>query len=321
MSSSGSKQPIIENTNWLGPAFVAFGAILWATDALFRSHLTQNFSPLFIVTCTHTLCLLFTLPLFLKQWPSLKIFRKKEWFAISFIAIGGSALAMLCFTKAFALTQNYNIPILLQKLQPLIALMLARYFLKEKIGLSFLLFAALAIYGAYLLSFGDMNAFSGLLSARKEVVLYTLLAAAIWGGCTVASRFLLTERSYLVITSARYVIATVFLWVCILITGESSQISSFKTNDIQSFLLMAYIPGLFALFIYYHGMQSTKASLATLCELAFPLSAVFINWYFLNSKLSSQQILGALMLLFSVTFLTWRSQKSSLPQSSTAVVK
>lgn len=68
---------------------------------------------------------------------------------------------------------------------------------------------------------------------------------------------------------------------------------------------MAWGPGYLALVVYYKGLEGTQASVATLCELAFPVGAVLINWVFLDSPLSLQQILGAVLLVGSVTWLSY----------------
>ena len=217
---------------------------------------------------------------------------------------------MTFFTLAFASTKNYNIPILLQKLQPLIAIGLARLLLKEQVSRYFIPLAFLSLVGAYLISFGDLEILKSISDTRFETVIYTLLAAAIWGSCTVASRHLLKKESFLLITASRYIFATVLLLILTLSLGYSSQVQMIDSFDLKYFALMALFPGLVALLIYYYGVESTSASVATLCELSFPLGAVAINWLFLDSPLSSSQILGTILLLASVTAINLKEQKT-----------
>ena len=67
---------------------------------------------------------------------------------------------------------------------------------------------------------------------------------------------------------------------------------------------MALIPGLAALLLYYAGLRSTKASLASIGELAFPVTAVIANWLLLDIRLTPSQLLGGIILVTSVTLLT-----------------
>ena len=61
-------------------------------------------------------------------------------------------------------------------------------------------------------------------------------------------------------------------------------------------VLLALIPGLLGLLLYYRGLSGTKASYATLAEISFPASAVILNWAFLGVGVSANQILGFLLL-------------------------
>ena len=48
---------------FFGPLLVFVAAVLWATDAPFRTHLTADLSSSFIVLAEHTVNLLFVLPI------------------------------------------------------------------------------------------------------------------------------------------------------------------------------------------------------------------------------------------------------------------
>src|SRR5581483_1958006 len=120
----------------IGPYLIFFAAMLWATDAPFRVHLTQDLPSNFIVMMEHFFDVLVVLPILLMNLGSLKLLKAKEWAAVLVIAIGGSALASVAFTQAFHYV-NPSVAILLQKLQPLIAIGLASGLLKEKLNSKF----------------------------------------------------------------------------------------------------------------------------------------------------------------------------------------
>jgi drug/metabolite transporter (DMT)-like permease len=52
---------------------------------------------------------------------------------------------------------------------------------------------------------------------------------------------------------------------------------------------------------YYAGLKRTPASVTTLVELLFPISAVLLNALFLGVKLDLNQLAAGALLLFSVT--------------------
>src|SRR3989344_7852427 len=134
------------------PFLVLLAAMLWASDAPFRLHLTKELSSNFIVLAEHFVDVLFVLPILLMNLSELKKLTYKEWAAVLFIAIGGSAVASIAFTEAFHYL-NPSVAILLQKLQPFIAIALAGAFLKERFTSRFWIWAVIAIFGAYIISF------------------------------------------------------------------------------------------------------------------------------------------------------------------------
>src|SRR5262245_12796126 len=84
------------------PWLVFIAAMLWATDAPFRVHLTKEVSSSFIVLAEHFIDVLFILPVLWWKRKEIKSLGNKERLAVIVIAVGSSALASVAFTKAFA---------------------------------------------------------------------------------------------------------------------------------------------------------------------------------------------------------------------------
>jgi drug/metabolite transporter, DME family len=66
-------------------------------------------------------------------------------------------------------------------------------------------------------------------------------------------------------------------------------------------LIMALLPGLIAMLIYYEGLKKTPASVATFVELVFPVAAIAVSTAFLGSQLSATQLVSAAVLMAAVT--------------------
>jgi drug/metabolite transporter (DMT)-like permease len=286
----------------LGPWFVTFSAILWAMDAPFRKYLTTQLSSTTIVLMEHILICICILPIFLPRLSELKKLNFKEWLSVIFIGFGGSALATVLFTQSFHYL-NPTVAILLQKLQPLIAIGLAFWILEEKLSKDFWVWAVVAIFGAYLVSFPDLK-LTGFAWQANLGVLLALGAAFFWGGSTVFGRFVLRKVSFQMMTSLRFLSALVFLFFINVYYKTLPELKLTTSKDWFFVFMTAIVAGFVSLLIYYYGLRSTKASVATLCELAFPFSAVVVNWIFLKSTLSWMQILGGLILLFAITRLS-----------------
>lgn len=301
-----------------GPYLIFAAAMLWATDAPFRVHLTKDLSSNFIVLVEHFFDVLIVLPILLMNLKVFKALSLKQWGAVLFIAIGGSALASVAFTQAFHYV-NPSVAILLQKLQPLIAIGLAATFLKENFNSKFWLWTILALFGAYLISFAGFKAqlFPGeTLNPNLMGVGLALIAAFFWGGSTVMGRYMLSSVNFKVMTSLRFTLAFVFLLFMNLYQKSIPQLSTVTKTDWLFLLIVAITSGVVSLFIYYKGLETTKASVATLAELGFPMAAVIVNWVFIpNSALVWPQIVGMGVLLFAIFSLSRYNQQQAIKAS------
>lgn len=291
-----------------GTFLIFLAAMLWATDAPFRVALLKDLSPHFVVLAEHFFNVLVVLPLL---WMKRSVFlslTKGEWAALAVIAVGGSAIATFAFTLAFAYV-NPSVAILLQKLQPLIAITLASLMLGERRNPGFWLWAAISLTAAYLISFpaGIPRLYEGeQFNPHLIGVGLAALAAFLWAVSTVLGKKLLRRVDFTAVTAMRFCIAFIFLLIFNAFTGHLGEARVASGADWINLCIIALVSGAASLGMYYYGLRTTKASVATLAELGFPLAAMLINALFLGEKLALTQILASLALLFSI----WRLGKA-----------
>ena len=263
----------------------------------------------------HLLLLPPSLWLLWEQRAEVRRLTKGQWLALAIIGGGGSVLATVAFTRAFMVSTNVSVPVLIQKTQPCFALLLARTLLGESLPRSFWLLALVAFVGAYLLSFGTMSP-SAILSAMDlGAIGLAFLAAATWGSCTVIGRLVVKNLSFATVTALRFVLGSIAAACALYLSPEWQQSLNASSENFmlhwRPFAGMAYLSGFVPMLIYYRGLQTTKASVATLCELSFPLVAVALNWILLGASLSWSQLVGGGLVVLAVTTLAWRSQPAA----------
>ncbi len=301
------------NGSYVGVLLVALGAALWGTDAILRVPLLEMMSPPAIVLSEHLVLLLYSVPAVVLGWTILRRLGPSEWVALLVISWGGSALATLLFTTAFVLG-NPTVVILLQKTQPLFAIALAHVLLRERLRRAYWPCFAVAVVGAYLISFGGfVEPFEALGSVQALPALLTLGAAILWGSSTALGRFVLKDVPFHTLTGARLLFALPVLWVIVLAQGSLGQVGAGFTAEPARVALLALIPGLLALLLYYRGLSGTKASYATLAEISFPASAVILNWVFLGVGVSANQLLGFGLLWAAILALGYLNARDPLP--------
>ena len=293
---------------WKGPFFIALASLGWATDALFRDPLGKKLDALWIVLLEHIAALVFLLIWALIQYRK-KLFSLnfKEWLSALIVGAGGSGIATLFFTASFK-DVNPSVAILLQKLQPVIVVLLAALFLKERPAPGFYRWALVALLAGIGISYPDLDFGSllqGKMSFHSRGIFYALGAAAIWAVSTVAGKHFVSNRPVVFVTFWRYFFGTAALFAIHRATQPTFPSAALSQNDVVLGLgYITLIPGIVSMIFYYVGLSKTTASVATFAELLFPVAAVALNTLILKTPLLPAQLFAAAILLYAVTRIT-----------------
>ena len=299
----------------MGVLFIVLATIFWSLDTLIRYPLLfSGVQASQIVFIEHLiLVLIFLIFIFIKKQ---KVdFLKKHFFSFLIIGCCGSALGTLAFTQAFSIV-NPSLVIVLQKLQPIVAIILARLVLNETIPKHFLKLGLLSIFGALLISWTDLinsiNLFQNSKNLMNQSQLFgyglVVLSVVSWGASTVFGKKLDREKlSVEHIMFGRFFYGLIALVLLIFLSAD--QTWSLDFNHVSKIFLMVLLSGLIGMYFYYKGVQSLSARVVALAELFFPVSAILINWIFLNKPINTIQIVGALILLTSTTILQFNNNR------------
>ncbi|MBU0559190.1 MAG: DMT family transporter [Bacteroidetes bacterium] len=286
--------------------YVFFAASLWGVDAIIlRPALYSLPVPLVVFIESSVVALLLT-PILIKNFDSLKQLQLKDWIAFGGVALFGGTIGTMSITKALFYVNfvNLSIVVLIQKLQPIFALILASFILKEKLPRIFFLWALIAIIGAYLLTFGSK--LPNLETGDKTIyaALFALLAAFSFGFSTVLSKRALRNVTFTVGATLRFSFSAIIMLFISTITNELSAISDVSTEQVIVFGIIAFTSGGFAIFLYYYGLKRIPASVATIAELAFPFTAILLEYLIRGNIMDSIQWLGAFILIISIIRVT-----------------
>jgi len=285
-------------------ALVVAGAAMWGLDPLFRSGLTTQLPAASIVLIEHLLPVILVFPLAVRGIRRARArFDVRDWITLTILGFGSSALATVLFTVALTIGfahDNATTPVLLQQIQPLVAIAAAWLVLRERPRPLFGLFLIGGLVGAYLIAFKDPAAINPL---EWQPAILSVGAALLWGLGTVLGRRLSSVVPFGELTALRL---TVGLIAAFAIAGSRDEITPLLSLDLpsmSSLVALALVPGLFSLLVYYRGLRGTPASAATLGELSFPLTALLVGYVALHESLSTSQWVGVLVLAATVTAL------------------
>ncbi|MCW9065383.1 MAG: DMT family transporter [Ignavibacteriaceae bacterium] len=300
-----NKKKIIKEDR-VAPLFVIIGASLWGVDGIILRPSLYSLPVPLVVFIESAIVAIILSPYFIRKIPSLKAIDYKDWLTFFLVALLGGAIGTMAITKAlfFVNFVNLSVVILLQKLQPVFAITLAAIFLKERLQIKFFFWAALAIIGAYFMTFGiNLPDFS---AGDKTTIaaLFALLAAFSFSSSTVLSKRALRNVSFEMGTFLRFLFSTVIMFVIVIALGDMGSVSDITTKQVIIFLIIAFSTGGAAIFLYYYGLKRITASVASICELAFPLTAVVLEYFIHGNILSPIQWGGAIVLLSSIIQVT-----------------
>jgi drug/metabolite transporter (DMT)-like permease len=218
--------------------------------------------------------------------------------ALVVLGCGSSALATLLFTLAFTYGRP-NTPVLLQQLQPLFAVAGARLLLGERLQRRFGLYLLGGLAGSYLVAFAHPLSPGGV--DGWAPALLAVSAAFLWGLGTVLGRHLGAKLPFAELTALRLATGLVAALVALGAAGDGSAYSHMSAKSVLALVLLALVPGLLSLLVYYRGLRATPAAAATLGELAFPFTALFLDYLAFGATLSPSQWVGLALLVTTIT--------------------
>jgi drug/metabolite transporter (DMT)-like permease len=275
-------------------------AALWALDGILRRSL-YHLPAITIISIEHWIgALLITI----FCWNSLKKIQlnRTSLVLIAGVALFSGILGTLFFTQALLATQfiPFSVVFLLQKLQPLFAILFGWIVLRETLPKHFIPWAALALIAAFFVTFplGAVNLNTG--DGTMAAALFALGAALLWGSSTAFSRRLTLMHGAVNATALRFIATALFAPFFILGMGHASSLATVTGMDIVILLTIALSTGMVALFLYYKGLEKTPVRVATILELAFPLIAVIIDVVLYDSVLHFTQYIAAIVLLYAM---------------------
>jgi drug/metabolite transporter (DMT)-like permease len=211
------------------------------------------------------------------------------------VGAGASGAATILFTQA--LQHDFVSAVVLQKAQPLVAVMGAAALLGERPRPRFGWFLLAGLAGLWLVNQAhplDPSA-QGL-----RAVLEALGAAILWGLGTVLGRYLVRRVSFEHVLALRFLFGLAASAVAVVALNAEWFAGVHASGWILS---LALVTGLFSLALYYYGLQRTPAVLSSLAELTNPAVLVVAGIYAYDIGLVWSQWLGFAIIVLVVTLL------------------
>jgi drug/metabolite transporter (DMT)-like permease len=303
----------------LGALAICLSASLWGLDGVALTPRLYNLPVPLVVFLLHAVPFALMQPFLFKGYRTFRTLRRGDWVVLLLVALTGGILGTFSIVKALFLV-NFNqlsVVVLIQKLQPVFAIVLAGLLLKERITPRFLTWAVVAIAGAYLLTFGLSLPDLETGATTAQAAMWAAIAAAAFGSATVFGKRLLSALDFREATFGRYGLTALLALVYLLASGTGVPLAEVTSQNWLLILLIGLTTGSGAIFLYYFGLTRVRAIVATICELSLPLSAILFDYLINGSVLGPWQWIGAAVLIAAITMVSLRPARGSQPQATT----
>lgn len=289
-----------------GVALVGLAAALWGTDGVFRQGLALELPAATVVAWEHAIVVLLLTPFLGRAWRAWRSLTGRDRIAVVVIGAGASAIATTLFTAAFTYGDPVT-PLLLQKLQPLVAVGAAHLLLGERLTPRFVWFLIGGLGGAWLITFADPT---GVTAPAAVAGALAVGAATLWALGTVLGRGLATQVPFTELTVLRFAVGLPAAAV-IAVGIDGPGALAISGPQVGPLLALALVPGLAGLLLYYRGLRTTPASAATIAELTFPLTAIVLGAVALGATLTASQWIGVGILVTTITVLALLARRGN----------
>lgn len=303
-----------------GPLLIFIAAVLWGLDGILRRSL-YGLPPATIVFYEHLIGAILIAPFLWKAWKQ-ETLGRNEWTALALVSLLSGVLGTLFFTTAL-LKLNYipfSVVFLLQKLQPIFTVITAYFVLGETPGKRYLPWAALALLAGYFVTFpnGVVNFADN--SAQVTAATFAFLAAVAWGSSTAFSRYVLIGHSNTLVTGLRFALTVPLALGFVIGFGQFDSIKAVSGIQFLTLFGIALSTGMLALWIYYRGLKTTLARISAIVELAFPMTAIIIDYFLYDTTLVVSQYVAAAVLLFAMYQVAKINAPARLPEAAAQAV-
>lgn len=285
-----------------GLGFIVTAATCWGFSSVVLLPRLYNLSTDFVVLMQNLVPLAIMSCFMFREYASVLKLPKKDFLLLSIISLFSGVIGILAIVKALFLVNFHQLSlvVLVQKIQPVLTIILASIFLKEKVSVRFGLWSTVVLLGIYLITFGFNLPIADEGSVFLLACSLSILSAFSFSINTIASKHLTANIQFPTMIFGRFLMATIFSAIICIYSGT---IWSFKDMTINNWIIffVSFITlGPVSMYIYYYGLKKVKATVSAMGELALPFSVIILDYLINGTCFTFVQWIGSAMIIFGI---------------------
>jgi len=307
-----------------GPLLIAAASIVWGIGIFLRKIILVDTSSTVLTAYSYALTSGILLLSKDVRKKSLKAFMENK---LMFLALGIFGVMGIWFFLYGLDLNSVTISTIIMRIQPIIAILFAMAFLKEKVSLykvpwiilSLILVCIVVIDSdkLSLLSFSEesltFDFIKNVISPQKDISLLGvasfIFAAISWVISDVIGKKLSNKKIEAeVLTLIRFTLGTIIMIVPCILLIKTSGFNAFylSSYNIVLTIVSAITSIMLGFTLFYKGLELTSVIVSSFLQLLTPVVSISLGVMFLGEKISLIQIIAALLLFLSVTVISRR---------------
>lgn len=290
---------------------ISAAAVLWGFAAtVAKFFFNRQYEPLILVQMRVSIAFVILFSYFIIKNPAILRFHLRDIPHVLIVGVLGVAGSNYFYYAAIKET-NVSTAILVQYTAPIMVMLYAAVFQKEKLSAGKVTALVFSISGIFL-AIGAYN--PDIINANGYGILLALLAAVSFSIFNVSGKEL--TKKYSVWTGLIYFLgaATVF-WIFI---NSPVQIvnAHYTYDDWGVFAVISVISILLPYSLYYFGLNHIQSSKAIIISTVEPVVAIISEWLFLGGSMGLIQVFGAVLVIAAIVIL-----QRSTPEQQPIVIQ
>lgn len=283
--------------------YVIAATVIWgATPAIMKLTLTQI--PVFTLAFLRMFIASLIMLIFVRK--NLKI-EKKDYFSFINLALSGVTLNISLFFIGLKLTHAINAAFLVA-IGPIVTIIAAHYYLKEKLEHKLITAGLIALFGATII-IGKPNGAPNLLASIGNILL--LLSSLAWVlHELMAKKLLKTYDSSTVTFYTIFIGSLTFLPLFIIeVVKNPAWIDQINKTGFLGLLYGIFFASFIAYWSWQKGLQKLPAGKAAFFFYLDPISGALFSYLILGEKLTLSLIFGGLLIALAVILAEFHERK------------
>lgn len=286
---------------------ISLAAVLWGVAAtVAKSFFNRSYEPLILVQMRVSLSFAVLFLYFLSTNREILKFSLKDiphFLVVGILGVAGSNY----FYYAAIKETNVSTSILVQYTAPIMVMIYAVLFQKEKLSFAKISALVLSLIGIFL-AIGAYN--PEIIHGNAIGIIYALIAAVSFSIFNISGKSL-TEK-YSIWTGLIYLLGAATLFWSFINTPMEILQSKYTSDDWKVFGIIALISILLPYSLYYYGLHHIQSSKAIIISTLEPVIAIISEWLFLDGRMGVIQVIGALFVITAIVVLQ-RDSKNNEP--------